>query len=134
MDEIIQTLSAKFNLPESAVRSGLGVLLNFLRQQAAGTEFETLLAKIPGTAEILAATPAADAPSAGGFLAGLLGGNLGGLAGVVTELQQAGVPLDKAAPLAGGFLAKAREQAGPEVVDAVLDKIPSLKALLGSSK
>ncbi len=40
MDQIIKSLAAKLNLPEAVVRAGVGILLNFIQKEAAGTQFE----------------------------------------------------------------------------------------------
>jgi hypothetical protein len=138
MDQIIKSLSQSLNLPEAAVRSGVGLILNFVKQKAAGTQFDTLIGLLPGAAELMAAAPAegnGGGGALGGLLAaagGLLGGNLGGAAEVVGALQGAGVPLDKAGPLASGFFEQAKSVAGPDAVDAVIKQIPALASLLTS--
>lgn len=132
MDQIIKALSIKFNLPESTVRSGVGILLNFLKKQAAGSQFEKLLANLPGAQAMMASAPSPGSGS--GLLSGLLGGNLGGAAEALGALQKAGIPLDKAAPLAGEFLTQARQAAGPETVNALLEQIPVLKSFLSQTE
>jgi hypothetical protein len=136
MDQIIKSLSQSLNLPEAAVRSGVGLILNFVKQKAAGTQFDTLIGLLPGAAELMASVPAeggGGGGALGGLLSaagGLLGGNLGGAAEVVGALQGAGVPLDKAGPLASGFFEQAKTVAGPDAVNAVLKEIPALASLL----
>ncbi|MDD5199735.1 MAG: hypothetical protein PHC88_08015 [Terrimicrobiaceae bacterium] len=44
-----------------------------------------------------------------------------------------GVPLDKAAPLAGDFFEQAKTVAGPDVVNSLVQQIPALKSLLGGA-
>jgi hypothetical protein len=139
MEQIIKSLSAKLNLPESVVRSGVGILLNFIKQKAVGTEFEKFAAMIPGADSTMAAAPGpGEGGEAGGLLGGLLGkaggllgGNLGGAAEALGSLQKAGIPMDKAIPLASGFFEQAKEVAGPETVNELLEQIPALKSLLG---
>jgi len=53
MEQIIKSLSAKFNLPESTVRSGIGIVLRFLKEKSDGTRFATLLARIPGAEDAM---------------------------------------------------------------------------------
>ena len=139
MEQIIKSLSAQLNLPESAVRAGVGILLNFLKEKSTGTEFEKFVALIPGATAVMASVPApGEGGGAGGLLggllgkaSGLLGENLGGAAEAIGALQKAGIPLDKAIPLASGFLDQAKEVAGPETVSALLKQIPALASLLG---
>jgi hypothetical protein len=134
MDQIIRTLSAKLGLPEVVVRQGVGILLNFLKQKAAGTEFEKFAAMLPGSADVMNAAPA---EGGGGLLGGLLGaagGLLGGQAGdlakVVGSLQGAGISPDKAAPFAGEFFEQAKAVAGPELVSQILASVPGLSEAL----
>jgi len=142
MEQIIKSLSAQLNLPESVIRAGVGILLNFVKQKAAGTEFEKFLALVPGSAGVMSAAPApGEGGGAGGLLGGLLGkaggllgGNLGGAAAALGALQQAGIPLDKAAPLASGFFDHAKEVAGPDTVNALLKQLPALASLLGGKE
>lgn len=141
MDEIIASISRSLNLSESAVRSGAGIILNFLKEKVSATDFDQLLQQFPGAADLLSSAPAAGAAGSGGLLGGLLGkaggllgGNLSGAAEAVGALQQAGVPLDKAVPLLKEFLSQARTVAGPDAIDTILSKVPALQALLGGSK
>ena len=75
---------------------------------------------------MLAAEPAESAGAGG-----LLGGQMGDAAKALGALQQAGIPLDKAVPLAEQFLEHAKELAGPETVESLLGSVPALKAFLG---
>jgi hypothetical protein len=139
MEQIIKTLSQNLNLPEPAVRAGIGVLLNLLKQKTHGTQFGALLALLPGASNMMAApAPAGDAGGMlGGLLSkagGLLGGNMGGAAEALGALQGAGIPMDKAAPFAAGFFEQAKTVASPEAVDAVLAQLPALASLLGNKQ
>lgn len=139
MEQVIQAISSKLNLPEAVVRSAVGIILNFLKEKSKGTEFEKFAALIPGAQDVMAAAPVG--ADGGGLLGGLLGkaggllgGDLAGAAGAVAALEKAGVPLDKAGPLAGEFFEQAKTVAGPEAVDALFQQIPALKALLGPAR
>jgi len=139
MDQIISAISAKLGLPEAIVRQGVGILLNFVKQKASGTEFEKFAALIPGTtATMSAAGPATDGGGLIGSLLGAAGGLLGGQAGdlakVVGALQGAGISPDKAAPFAGEFFEQAKSVAGPEVVSQLLASIPALTEILNQKK
>ena len=139
MDQIVKSLAEKLNLPESVVRSGIGILLNFIKKEAAGSQFEKFIAFLPGADDLMATAPAGG--SSGGLLGGLLekaggliGGNLGSATEAIGALQEAGIPLEKAAPLAGEFLEHAKQAASPDVVSELLEQIPALKSLLGNAK
>jgi hypothetical protein len=142
MDQIIKSLSQSLGLPEPAVRAGVGILLNFVKQQSAASgnaQFTALLGLLPGASELMSSTPAAggdSAASGGGGLGGLisaagslLGGNLGQAAQAASALQGAGIPLDKAAPLASGFFDQAKSVAGDDAVNAVLKNLPAIASM-----
>lgn len=140
MEQIIQAISKNLNLPETTVKMGLGVILNFAKQQATGTQFEKLVAILPGAEDLMKEAPTGESGAAGGLLGGLLGkagdllgGNLGAAAGALAALEKAGVPMDKAAPLARQFFEQAQTVAGPDVVNSVLDQVPALKTFLAKS-
>ena len=141
MEQIIQSISTKLGLPESSIRSALHSLLSFLRTKTGDAQFEQFLAMVPGAKEFAASAPPAPAAETkengalfGGLLGaagGLLGGQAGDLAKILTSLQQAGIPTEKIAPLAQEFLVQAREIAGPEPVDRLLQSFPLLRSLVG---
>ncbi len=136
MEEIIKNISLKLNLPESVVRQGVGIILSFVKQKAAGTQFEHFIALLPGASAVLASAPSASDSAGGGLLGGILGklgGNLGAAAEAMGALQSAGIPIDKAAPLASEFFDQAQAVAGPESVAALLEQIPALKSLLSKT-
>lgn len=134
MNEIVKALSLKLGLSESAVASGLGLIINFMKQKATGTQFEKFAAMVPGVEQLAAAAPIPESGASGGGLGGLLGGLLGGQAGdlakAMSALENAGIPADKVLPLASGFVDQARAVAGPEAIDGLLDSVPMLKSLL----
>jgi hypothetical protein len=139
MDQIIKTLSQSLGLPEPAVRAGVGIILNFVKQKSAesgGAQFNALLALLPGANELIAAAPAAGGAASGASLGGLLakagsmlGGNIGDAAAALGALQGAGVPMDKAGDLASGFFDQAKTVAGDDAVNAVLKNLPAIASM-----
>jgi len=139
MDQIIKSLSQSLGLPEPAVRAGVGILLNFVKQQSAASgnaQFTALLSLLPGAGEVMSSAPAGDSSGGsglGGLLAkagGLFGGNLGDAAAALGSLQGAGIPMDKAGELASGFFTEAKSVAGDDAVDAVLKNLPAIASML----
>ena len=138
MDQIIKTLSQSLGLPEPAVRAGIGIILNFVKQKSADSgsaQFTALLGLLPGASALMSSTPAGDAGGGalGGLLAkagGLLGGNLGDAAAALGALQGAGIPMDKAGELASGFFTEAKGVAGDDAVNAVLKNLPAIASML----
>jgi hypothetical protein len=138
MDQIIKSLSQSLGLPEPAVRAGVGILLNFVKQKTAASgnpQFTALLGLLPGASELMSAAPAGGGSSGGlvgGLLAqagSLLGGNLGDAAAALGALQGAGVPMDKAGELASGFFNEAKGVAGDDAVNAVLKNLPAIASM-----
>src|SRR5260221_14722252 len=72
MDQIVSAIAQKLGIPEAVVRSGLTVVLNFLKQKAGGSEFGALLNMIPGASD-LANAPVPDA-GGGNLFANFFGG------------------------------------------------------------
>ena len=144
MDQIITSLSQRTHLPETVVRSGIGVILNFIKKEAAGSQFEKFVAILPGADSLMAESANADAapaaPASGGLFGSLmqeagqlLGGQFGDATQAIGALQKAGVPLEKAGPLATGFIEHAEGIVGGPQIAALLEQVPALKSLLGGA-
>lgn len=138
MNQIISLLSQKLGLPEETVKSGLATILRLLKEKTAGSDFEKLIALVPGAADLLASAPApassGDAGLLGGILGaagGLLGGQAADAAKALSAFQAAGVPVDKIAPLARGFFDQIQASGGAELTDKLMESIPALKTMLG---
>ena len=138
MDQIIKTLSQSLGLPEPAVRAGVGILLNFVKQKSAASDnaaFTAMLGLLPGASELMSSAPAEGAASGGGVggllakAGSLLGGNLGDAAAALGALQGAGIPMDKAGELASGFFTEAKSVAGDDAVNAVLKNLPAIASM-----
>ncbi len=128
-------------LSEDAARSATAGILDFVGKNAGRADFQELVGKVPGAAELMqqgAAATSGGSDGGGGLLGGLagmassaLGGNLGAGAGLLGMLQNSGLDAGKAAsfvPLLAGFL---REKAGADLVNRVLGSVPALKQFLG---
>ena len=68
MNQIIQFLSQKLNLPDGVVRSAAGVLLNFIKQKATGSQFESFVGLLPGAKELMASSAGTEATGGGGLM------------------------------------------------------------------
>jgi hypothetical protein len=142
MEQIIKALSQSLSLPEPVVRTGIGIVLNFVKQKSAdsgGAQFNALLGLLPGASELMTSAPSTDAAASGGALGGLLakaggmlGGNLGDTAAALGALQGAGIPLDKAGALTSGFFTEAKGVAGNDAVEAVLKNLPAIASMFGA--
>jgi len=140
MEAIIQAISQKLNMPESAVRSGLQVLLRFIQEKSKGTQLERLLDQIPGMQALLSSKtelPEGGSGTLSGLLgsaAGLFGGQAGDLAKITGQLQEAGIDLTKIAPFVATFVEQAKTTLGPDVTNKLFEQIPALRTLDSSEK
>ncbi|MGA7125372.1 MAG: DUF2780 domain-containing protein [Chthoniobacterales bacterium] len=134
MDQIVTAIAQKLGIPEAVVRSGLAVLLNYLKQKAGGSEVGTLLNQIPGANE-LANAPTPDA--GGGNLLGNLIGGVSSLFGgqtaevgkVVAGLENAGLQTELIPPFVENFIGEAKKLVGEDTVNNVLSSVPALASL-----
>jgi hypothetical protein len=141
MEEILQSVATKLNIPLSSVRAGVYALVNLLREKVPAEQFDQFLDRVPGAREFMQNPPpvAEPAPGAGlfgglfGAASSLLGGQAGDLAKAAAVLEANGIDTQKLAPFVQAFIEKSREVAGPEVVDEVLKKIPLLQSFVGRS-
>ena len=141
MNQIIQFLSQKLNLPEGVVRNAVGILLNFIKQKATGSQFENFIGLLPGASELMASSAGTEASGGGGLLGGLIGA-VGGLFGghgaeaaqAISALEKAGVPADKTLPLAKGFFEQAKQIVGPDAINQLAANVPALQGFLGVEK
>jgi hypothetical protein len=139
MDQIVTAIAQKLGIPEAVVRSGLGVLLNFLKQKAGGSEFGALLNMIPGASD-LANAPAPDAGGGGGGGGNLLGNLIGSISSMfggqtadigkaVAGLENAGIKTEQIAPFVQSFIGEAKKVAGEDTVNNLLSSVPALANL-----
>jgi hypothetical protein len=137
MDQIVTAIAQRLGIPEAVVRSGLGVLLNFLKQKAGGSELGALLNQIPGASD-LANAPA---PNAGGgnlvgnligSVSSLFGGQTAAVGQAVAGLENAGIKTEQIAPFVESFIGEAKKVAGEDTVNNLLSSVPAL-ANLGKS-
>jgi hypothetical protein len=136
MDQIVTAIAQKLGIPEAVVRSGLGVLLNFLKQKAGGSELGSVLNMIPG-ANDLANAPAPDASTGGGNMLGnligsvssLFGGQTADIGKAVAGLENAGIKTEQIAPFVESFIGEAKKVAGEDNVNNLLSSVPALANL-----
>jgi uncharacterized protein VcgC/VcgE DUF2780 len=136
MDQIVTAIAQKLGIPEAVVRSGLGVLLNFLKQKAGGSELGAVLNMIPG-ANDLANAPAPDASGGSGNMLGnligsvssLFGGQTADIGKAVAGLENAGIKTEQIAPFVESFIGEAKKVAGEDNVNNLLSSVPALANL-----
>lgn len=131
MDQFIESLSARLSVAPETAREAVKILLQFAQKYAAGTNFETLIAQIPGATELLGEPVKSEGTNPlGGLLGSFLGGQTADAAKAFANLQAAGLSTPQITAFVQAFVEKAREVAGSEVIDGVIAKIPALQTFL----
>lgn len=125
MQDFIQSVTSKLGIGEDQAKSATGGLLNFLNGQD-GADIQALIAKLPGAESLMQS--AGSSGGGGGMLGGVTGA-LGQGGGVLAAVQGSGLNPNQASSFVRMLIEYARDKAGPETVNRVLDKVPALKTL-----
>jgi hypothetical protein len=140
MQEFIRLATTVLGMTEEAARGAAGALLGFLSSTVPGAELQKLLSRIPGASELLKAVQPVPPPPPPGILESLgdlvtnatsaVQGAVGSGVALVNLFAQIGLDPQKGVEFFKLFVGFARQQAGAELVDAVIGKIPGAKSLL----
>ncbi|WP_334175285.1 DUF2267 domain-containing protein [Pseudoxanthobacter sp.] len=126
MDQLIAKIAKKTGLDEAHVRKAIQIVLSFLHHDGPADEVKALFAKLPGANAMLQHSGATD--DVGG-LGRLFGGGLGAM-GAFNELTSAGLEMGQIQTVLKEIDTFARESAGDELVDNVVDAIPGLRQVI----
>lgn len=126
MQLLIDKITAKTGLDEEHARKAVAIMLSFLHHDGPHDDVTKLFAKIPGANAMLQHAGATD--DVGG-LGALFGGGLGAMA-AFNALTTAGLDMGQIQIVAKEVVAFARENAGDELVDNVIDAIPGLSQIV----
>ena len=158
MQQFIQMATATLGTSEQVARTVTGGLLDLITKSSSQADVSTLLNRLPGASDLLTAfraspppTPAAAAePSLLGSLtnaassvlgggasmlgagSSALGTGAAGLGGLAAVFNQNGLDVTKVPQLVALFAQWAGSQAGPDVVQRVLEAIPGVSTILAS--
>ncbi len=128
MDELIAKLTQAAGIDAATAQNAVGVIVNFLRQQAPAEAVEQATAAIPGAQQAADQQAQAQAGGIGGAIAGLGGlmGGDGGLMALAGQLTSAGLSMGQMQAVGKTLFAHVREKAGEEVVGAIVSAVPGL--------
>ncbi len=132
MDELISRIASAAGISEDLARQAIGIILNFLDRDGPQDAVSQIVAALPGASDLMAE----QGGGGGGLLgsiAGKLGGSLGGGMGAMAalnELTSAGLEMGEVQAVTRELVQAAREHAGTDVVDRVVDAIPGLGQVL----
>jgi hypothetical protein len=121
MDELVDQVVGNVGIARPVAERAVGIILDFLATEGPADTAKAMLERMPGAAEA-----AAGAHAEGG---GSLGG-MGGIMGVGSRLMSAGLGMSEIQGVARVLIAYAREKAGDQDVNAIVDSIPGLSQFL----
>jgi hypothetical protein len=122
MDELVSRIVNNVGIDRSVAAKAVGIMLDFFATAGPPDEVETFLAHLPGATE---AIEAARAEGGGGFF-----GSMGGIMGVGSRLMSTGLGLGQIQGVSRQVIAYAREKAGDEDIDRIIDSIPGARTFL----
>src|ERR1700677_490547 len=116
MDELIARITSNVGIQRPVAERAVGIILDFLATEGPADKVQTLLARLPGAAE---AAAGAHADRGGGLF-----GGVGGIMGVGSRLMSAGLGMGEIQGVTHEIIGYAREKAGDEDLDAIVEAIP----------
>jgi len=122
MDELVDRIVANVGVDRPVAEKAVGIIFDFLSKDGPADKVHTLLDRLPGAAEAIAA---ARADEGGGMF-----GGMGGIMGVGSRLMSAGLGMGEIQGVTRELIAFAREKAGDEAVNGIVDAIPGLSQFI----
>lgn len=128
MEELAARIMSAAGLSEETARTAIGIILRFLAKDGPQDLVPQIIAALPG-ADAIMAEGQEKAGGLFGSISGMMGGSMGAMA-TLNELSNAGLDLAQVKTVAQEIIGFAREQAGEEVVNAAIARIPGLNQLV----
>jgi hypothetical protein len=122
MDELVSRIVNNVGIERSMAAKAVGIMLDFFATAGPPEKVQTFLAHLPGATE---AVETARAEGGGGFF-----GSMGGIMGVGSRLMTSGLGFGQIQGVAREVIAYAREKAGDEEIDGIIDSIPGARTFL----
>lgn len=119
MNELVTRIASQAGIDEDLATKAVGIILNFLNKEGPDGPMQKIMAAIPGAQDIVD-----NADGGGGMLGGLMGGM--GAMGALNELTSAGLDMGQVQSVTSELVGYAKEKAGAESVDEVINSIPGL--------
>ena len=120
MDELVDQVVGNVGIARPVAERAVGIIFDFLATEGPADPVKAMLERMPGAAE------AAAAHAEGG---GLLGA-MGGIMGDGSRLMSAGLGMSEIQGIARVLIAHARDKAGDQDVNAIVDSIPGRSQFL----
>jgi hypothetical protein len=126
MNEIATRIAENVGISPDLAEKALGMMLGFLQREAADGPVAEMIEKIPGASDLVARFNGEGA-GGGGLLGGLMGAlGGGGIMALGQQLMSEGLGMGEITALAKETIAIAKEHAGEDVVNQVVESVPGL--------
>ena len=122
MDELVDQVVGNVGIARPVAERAVGIMLDFLATEGPADTVKGVFEQLPGAAE--AAASSHDEGSGGLF------GAAGGLMGVGSRLMSAGLSMGEIQGVTRVLIAYARDKAGAQDVNAIVDSIPGLSQFI----
>lgn len=124
MEELINRIVANVGIDSALAEKAVGMILGFLQREAADGPAAEMIKSMPGAEMLVAQYNGEGTGGVMGSIMGAIGG--GGIMGLGQQLMSAGLGMGEITGVAKQTIAFAREHAGDEAVDQVVNSIPGL--------
>ncbi|WP_349957745.1 hypothetical protein [Rhizobium sp. ZPR3] len=130
MNEVIDQIATKAGIAPDLAEKAVGMILSFLQREAPDGPVTKMIESFPGATDLVAQYGGDQA--GGGLLGGLLSavGAGGGIMGLGQQLMSSGLSMGDISSLAKETVATARQYAGNDVVDEVVNSVPGLSQFI----
>ena len=120
-------MSDNVGIDPAIAEKAIGMMLGFLQREAADGPVARMIEAIPGASDLVAKYNG-EGSGGGGLLGGLLSavGAGGGVMALGQQLMSQGLGMGEITSLAKETIGYAKEQAGEDVVDEVVNSVPGL--------
>lgn len=117
MEELITRIINSVGIDADKAQSAVGMILGFLQKEGPEDKINQMLDAMPGARELI------EQAGGGGMLSGMMGG---GVMGLGSQLMGLGLGMGEISGISKETISFAKEQAGNEPVDEVINAIPGL--------
>ena len=126
MSDLVTRVADAVGIDAALAEKAIGMMLGFLQREAADGPVAKMIEAIPGASDLVAKYNG-EGQGGGGLLGGLMsaiGG--GGVMGLGQQLMSQGLGMGEITSLAKETIGYAKEHAGEDVVDEVVNSVPGL--------
>ena len=121
MEDLISRIADNVGIEPALAEKAVGMILGFLQREADDGAVARMIEAIPGASELVARY---NGEAGSGLLGGLMGS--GGVMGLGQQLMSEGLGMSEITGVARETIAFAKEHAGEQTVDEVVNSVPGL--------